>query len=98
MGRLVLINSVLDSQLVYIMSSLQLLPGFVKKIDSKRRSFLWSGKDSCAGAKCLVAWDRVCSDKGEGGLGVTDLMTRNTCLLLKLLHRLFTAVGSSWAS
>jgi hypothetical protein len=22
--------------------------------------------------------DRVCSDKGEGGLGVTDLMTRNT--------------------
>lgn len=42
--------------------------------------------------------DRVCSDKGEGGLGVTDMMTRNTCLLLKLLHRLFTAVGSSWAT
>jgi hypothetical protein len=98
MGRLVLINSVLDSQLVYIMSSLQLLPGFVKKVDSKHRSFLWSGKDSCAGAKCLVAWDKVCLDKDEGGLGVTDLMTRNTCLLLKLLHRLFTAVGSSWAS
>jgi hypothetical protein len=97
MGRMVLINSVLDSQLVYIMSSLLLLPGFVKKIDSKRCSFLWSGKDSCAGAKCLVAWDSVCSDKGEGGLGVIDLMTRNTCLLLKLLHRLFTAVGSSWA-
>jgi hypothetical protein len=72
------------------MSSLLLLPGFVKKIESKRRSFLWSGKDSCAGAKCLVAWDRVCLDKGEGGLGVTNLMTRNTCLLLKLLHRLFT--------
>ena len=87
-GRLVLINSILDSQLVYIMSSLQLL---------KRRSFLWSGKDSCSGAKCLVAWDGVCSDKGEGGLGVTDLMTRNTCLLLKLLHRLFTAMGCSWA-
>jgi hypothetical protein len=97
MGRLVLINSVLDSQLVYIMSSLQLLPGFVKKVDNKCRSFLWSGKDSCSGAKCLVAWDGVCSDKGEGGLGVTDLMTRNTCLLLKLLHRLFTTMGSSWA-
>jgi hypothetical protein len=97
MGRLVLINSVLDSQLVYIMSSLQLLPGFMKKVDIKRRSFLWSGKDSCSGAKCLVAYDGVYSDKGEGGLGVTDLMTRNTCLLLKLLHRLFTAMGSSWA-
>ena len=95
MGRLVLINSVLDSQLVYIMSSLQLLSGFVKKVDSKRRSFLWSRKDSCSGAKCLVAWDDVCSDKGEGGLGVNDLMTRNTCLLLKLLHRLFIAMGSS---
>jgi hypothetical protein len=66
MGRLVLINSVLDSQLIYIMSSLQLLPGFVKKVDNKRRSFLWSGKDSCSVAKCLVAWDGVCSDKGEG--------------------------------
>ncbi|KAL5669220.1 hypothetical protein ACJX0J_021441, partial [Zea mays] len=33
----------------------------------------------------------------RGGLGVTDLMTRNTCLLLKLLHRLFTAMGCSWA-
>jgi hypothetical protein len=98
MGRLVLINSVLDSQLVYIMSSQQLLPGFVKKIDNKRRSFLWSGKDSCSGTKCLVAWDSVCSYKGEGGLGITDLMTRNTCLLLKLLHRIFTAMGSSWAS
>jgi hypothetical protein len=95
MGHLVLINSVLDSQLVYIMSSLQLLPGFVKKVDSKRRSFLRSGKDSCLGAKCLVARDGVYSDKGEGGLGVNDLMTRNTCLLLKLLHRLFIAMGSS---
>jgi hypothetical protein len=97
MGRLVLINSVLDSQLVYVMSSLQLLSGFVKKVDSKRRSFLWSGKDSCSGAKCLIAWGNVCSDKSEGGLGVTDLNTRNTCLLLKLLHQIFTALDSSWA-
>jgi hypothetical protein len=97
MGRLVLINSVLDSQLVYVMSSLQLLSGFVKKVDSKRRSFLWSGKDSCSGAKCLIAWGNVCSDKSEGGLGVTDLITRNTCLLLKLLHWIFTALDSSWA-
>jgi hypothetical protein len=69
MGRMVLINSVLDSQLVYVMSSLQLLSGFVKKVDNKRRSFLWSGKDSCSDAKCLVAWGNVCSDKSEGGPG-----------------------------
>lgn len=55
MGR-----AVLDSQLVYFMSSLQLPPSVIKLIDSKRRAFLWSrektGKSSPA--SCLVAWTK----------------------------------------
>jgi hypothetical protein len=43
MGRVVLINSVLDGQLVYIMSATQVPPEVIKMIDKRRRSFLWAG-------------------------------------------------------
>ena len=97
MGRLVLVNTVLDSQLVYAMSVMQLQPGVIKAVNKKRRGFLWAGEKEASGARCLVAWDDVCLDKAAGGLGVKDLQTQNTCLMLKLLHRLHTATTSSWA-
>ncbi|WVZ99078.1 hypothetical protein U9M48_044428 [Paspalum notatum var. saurae] len=59
MGRLVLVNAVLDSQLIYHMSALLLAPGIIKKVDQRRRGFLWSGAGQTNGAKCLVAWDDV---------------------------------------
>jgi hypothetical protein len=96
MGRLVL-NSVLDGQLNYIMSALQLPAGAVHTIDKKRRGFLWNGSNDASGAKCLVPWDAVCSPRQSGGLGVKNIHKQNTCLLLKLLHRLYTSTTSSWA-
>jgi len=90
MGRTVLVNSVLDSILVYLMSSLQLPVSAVHMMDAKRRAFLWSGNTSghSSPANCLVAWRNVCSPRELGGLGVRDLGVHNICLLLKLLHRL----------
>ena len=37
MGRVVLVNSVLDSQLVYIMSATQIPPEIIKQIERRRR-------------------------------------------------------------
>ena len=45
MGRVVLINSVLDAQLVYIMSAMQIPQETISQIDKRRRSFLWAGKN-----------------------------------------------------
>ncbi|WVZ67302.1 hypothetical protein U9M48_016400 [Paspalum notatum var. saurae] len=98
MGRLVLVNSVLDSQLVYHMSSLLLAPGVIKQVDRRRRGFLWAGTGQATGAKCLVAWEEVQRGKGARGLGVKELAVQNVCLLLKLRHRLHTASSSSWAN
>lgn len=99
MGRVVLVNSVLDSQLVYFMCSLQLPPSIVKQMDGKRRAFLWSGDKSgkASPASCLVAWITVCKPKDLGGLGIKDLGIQNICLLLKLLHRLHCPQSSAWA-
>lgn len=97
-SRLVLINSVLDGLVTYTMQALALPPGIISAIDSKRRAFLWSGKDKTNGAKCLVKWDDVQRPMVEGGLGVKDLDTQNACLLLKLLHRLHHLDHSAWAA
>ncbi|WVZ83311.1 hypothetical protein U9M48_030473 [Paspalum notatum var. saurae] len=98
MGRLVLVNSVLDSRLIHHMSALLLALGTLKAVDKRRRGFLWAGTDQAKGAQCLVAWEDVCVNKDEGGLGVKHLPTQNIYFLLKLLHRLHTTSSSSWAT
>ena len=44
MGRAVLVNAVLDSQLVYFMSSLALPPSVIHQMDRRRRAFMWAGE------------------------------------------------------
>lgn len=44
MGRVVLVNSVLDSQLVYFMSSLPLPTSVIQQMDKRRCAFMWSGQ------------------------------------------------------
>lgn len=90
MGRTVLINSVLDSQLIYAMCALSLPPGVIVQIAgvAMMRHLELS----------LVPWETVCWSKDNGGLGVRDLSLMNVCLLFKLLHWLFVAVDSAWAS
>jgi hypothetical protein len=45
-----------------------------------------------------VAWDKVCRSKDEGGLGVRALVVQNSCILVKLLHRLHVETDRPWAS
>ncbi|TVU26071.1 hypothetical protein EJB05_28600, partial [Eragrostis curvula] len=99
MACTVLTNVTLDSLPTYAMMSMLLPPGFIKHYNGRRCAFLWSGDDTASGADCLVAWDRVSSPKECGGLGVRDLNIQNRCLLLKLVHRLYSTTSeSSWAA
>ncbi|GJM95350.1 hypothetical protein PR202_ga12072 [Eleusine coracana subsp. coracana] len=76
-----------------------LLPlGFVGTYDAQRRAFLWSGEQQTSGASCLVAWDRVCLPKEQGGLGIRDIALQNQCLLLKLVDKLHHPSDSAWAT
>jgi hypothetical protein len=99
MGKAVLVNSVLDSQLVYFMSSLQLQPLVIHQLDKRLRAFLRSGDQTgrSSPASCLVAWIRVCMPKELGCLGIKDMGTQNICLLLKLIQRLHFPQSSAWA-
>jgi len=98
MGRPVLVNTVLGGQLTHLMSALHLSPGAIAKFDKRRRSFLWTGEGTASGANCLIAWEKVRQDRTQGGLGIKDLSTQNSCLLLKLIHCLHQTTASSWAT
>jgi hypothetical protein len=54
-GRLVLCNAVLNNLATYYMCSFLLPRGVLESIDKRRRAFFWTGKDTCSGARCLIA-------------------------------------------
>jgi hypothetical protein len=66
-GRVVLLNSVLDALMIYAMGAMLLPPALINIVEGLRRDFLWNVSERASGVKCLVAWDKVCMSKREGG-------------------------------
>jgi hypothetical protein len=95
-GRLMLCNVVMNNLATYYMCSYLLSVGVVESIDKRRHAFFWTGKDSCPGVRCLIAWDKVWLSKPEGGFSVKDLHRQNMCLLLNFIHKLHPLDSFPW--
>jgi hypothetical protein len=93
--RLVLVNYVLSSLPTYFMLSLRLPPGIIEVIDRARRHCLWKRKDK-EKVNSLASWEMVCKPKMKVGLGIINLKTRNTTLLLKHLHKFYNNEDIPW--
>ncbi|GLU02749.1 hypothetical protein SLE2022_199870 [Rubroshorea leprosula] len=94
-GRITLINSVLSSLPVFLMSVYVIPKGIIQSIDKLRKSFLWGGKGDERKIN-WISWDRVCKKKEEGGLGVRDLRKFNLALMGKWWGRLAESGESMW--
>ena len=81
-GRLVLINSVLSSLPMFMMSFFELPKGVVEKIDCFRSRFYWQN-DQHKRKYRLVKWEVMCQPKDQGDLGIHNLEIQNKCLLNK---------------
>ncbi|GKU89448.1 hypothetical protein SLEP1_g3583 [Rubroshorea leprosula] len=94
-GRITLINSVLSSLPVFLMSAYVIPKGTLLSIDKIRRRFLWGG-----GAEerkiNWVSWRDVCKSKDEGGLGVRVLRKFNLALMGNWWGRLAKMEEGLW--
>ncbi|KAM0847321.1 hypothetical protein ACQ4PT_055094 [Festuca glaucescens] len=96
-GRLEMLNSVLSSLPVYLMT-INNMPAWVRKeFDHRRRAWLWAGDATCNGGKCRVSWRQVCRPKALGGLGVYCIKAFDAALRLRWMWQKWKKPNKPWA-
>ena len=90
--RLVLVNSVLTSLPMFMLSFLELPKGVRKRLDFFRSRFFWQNDENKRKYR-LTKWNIICRPKDQGGLGVEVLELKNKCLLSKWLFKLLNEEG-----
>jgi hypothetical protein len=96
-GRLEMLNSVLSSLPVYLMT-INDMPAWVRKeFDRRRRAWLWAGDTTCSGGKCRVSWKQVCRPKDLGGLGVHCIKAFGSALRLRWMWQKWKNPNKPWA-
>lgn len=91
-GRLVLINFVLTSLALFMLSFFEVPRGILEKIDYYRSHFYWQS-DNHKKKYRLARWNIVCQPKDQGGLGIQNIDIQNQCLLSKWLFKLINEDG-----
>lgn len=94
-GRLQLISTILESMYNYWCTVFLLPKKIIKEVERICCSFLRKGNDGPAsGAK--VSWDKVCTQKDEGDLGLKRLLDWNIACLASIVWMLFRGSDSLW--
>jgi hypothetical protein len=90
--RLILINSVLTSLPMFMLSFFEIPVGVRKRLDFYRSRFFWQS-DGHKRKYRLSRWNIICRPKDQGGLGIEVLELKNRCLLSKWLFKLINEDG-----
>ena len=96
-GRVVYVQVVMTSMVIYQLMALDLEPWFFKAVDKLRIGFLWVGREEAQGGNCLVAWSSVCTPRSIGGLGLHNLRWLNASLRARWIWLQKTDADRSWA-
>ena len=91
-GRLVLINSVLSSLAMFMLSFFEVPKGILEKLDYYRSRFFWQCEEHKKKYR-LAKWSILCKPKECGGLGIQNLELQNKCMLSKWLYKLWNEEG-----
>ena len=95
-GRLILINSVLTSMPMFLLSFFEVPVGVQKIVDFYHSRFFWQSDDLKRKYR-LMKRDIICRPKDQGGLSIENLEVKNKCLLSKWLYKLSSETGATWA-
>ncbi|XP_074298109.1 uncharacterized protein LOC141628926 [Silene latifolia] len=94
-GRLVLIKSVLNTLHSYWASMFILTKGIIRSIEATCRNFLWENGTEYRRVP-LVAWEKVCTPKEEGGLGLKNQEVWNKAMVGRLVKCIADKRDSIW--
>ena len=97
-GRVVQVQFVLTSMVVYQLMATDLPTWALKAIDKIRRGFLWRGRKEAQGGHCLIAWPKVCRARELGGLGISDLKLLGYALRVRWPWLKKAEPNKPWAS
>ena len=81
---------------MYALSLFRILGKFVDAIDKIQRKFLWSGIEDKK-RMSLIAWDKICKPKLEGGFDIRSARSMNKALLAKQGWRVYHD-NKEWSS
>ena len=90
-SKVTLLNAVVSAIPLYWLSLYKMPSKIRYKIDRLRRKFLWYRGNIVRKKHSLIAWDRVCCNKNQSGLGVLDLQKMNLALIAKWLMHFYDA-------
>jgi hypothetical protein len=90
-----LLKSTLSSLLTYFLSLFTIPVSVAHRIEKLQRNFLWGGMGDDF-KHYLVGWDKVCTPKEKGGLGVRRLIPFNKALLGKWFWRFGLEDNKLW--
>ena len=90
--HLILVNSVLTSLPMFMLSFFEVPKGVRKRIDLFRSRFFWQS-DGDKRKYRLTKWSVMCRPKEQGGLGIENFELKNKCLLSKWLFKILTEDG-----
>ncbi|XP_074305212.1 uncharacterized protein LOC141640260 [Silene latifolia] len=69
--------------------------GIINRVEATCRNFLWDGSAEYRRSP-LVAWDKICRPKDEGGLGLKDQETWNKAMVGRLVDLVFEKKDTIW--
>ena len=92
-GREILIKSVIQAIPTYMMICFKLPKGLIKELEMLIRKFWW-GYDGNSKKVHWVKWERLCDDKGKGGMGFKDIEKFNDSSLEKQVWRMINNLDS----
>lgn len=95
-GRVTLTQSVVASLPTYCMQTMLLLKYVSNKLEKDQRRFIW-GADEGGRSYSQVAWNKFCSPKMEGGLGLKHMHEFNKALFMKINWGLVHEPDALWA-
>jgi hypothetical protein len=97
-ARTTLIKTMANAIPSYTMSLFLLLKNLCNDLESNLRKFWWGYPLEKKHNLMLLGWNKTCSSKAWGGLGIRPLETQNRSLLAKLGWNILTKNNILWVS